>query len=61
MWHQGNKLDLLLAPNSLNSSASGSQQTSIPNVQQFLYETFGAASIYNGPGHLRRQFQQAFP
>jgi hypothetical protein len=58
---KGTKLDLLLAPNSLNSSASGSQQTSIPNVQQFLYETFGAASIYNGlQVTLRRQFHSGF-
>jgi hypothetical protein len=58
---KGTKLDLLLAPNSLNSSASGSQQTSIPNVQQFLYETSGAASIYNGlQVTLRRQFHSGF-
>ena len=50
---KGTKLDLLLSPDSVNPSASGSQQTSIPGVQQFLYETSGAASIYNGaPGHL---------
>ena len=50
---KGTKLDLLLSPNSVNPSASGSQQTSIPGVQQFLYETSGAASIYNGaPGDL---------
>jgi hypothetical protein len=58
---KGTKLDLLLAPNSLNPSASGSQQTSIPNVQQFLYETSGAASIYNGlQVTLRRQFHSGF-
>ena len=58
---KGTKLDLLLSPNSLNPSASGSQQTSIPNVQQFLYETSGAASIYNGlQVTLRRQFHSGF-
>jgi hypothetical protein len=58
---KGTKLDLLLAPDSLNPSASGSQQTSIPGVQQFLYETSGAASIYNGlQVTLRRQFHSGF-
>jgi hypothetical protein len=58
---KGNKLDLLLSPNSLNPSASGSQQTSIPGVQQFLYETSGADSIYNGlQVTLRRQFHGGF-
>jgi hypothetical protein len=58
---KGTKLDLLLSPNSVNSSASGSQQTSIPGVQQFLYETSGAASIYNGlQVTLRRQFHGGF-
>jgi hypothetical protein len=58
---KGTKLDLLLAPDSLNSSASGSQQSSIPNVQQFLYETSGAASIYHGlQVTLRRQFHGGF-
>ncbi len=58
---QGSKLDLLLSPNSLNPSASGSQQTSIPGVQQFLYETDGANSIYNGlQVVLRRQFHSGF-
>jgi hypothetical protein len=58
---EGTKLDLLLSPNSVNPSASGSQQTSIPNVQQFLYETSGAASIYHGlQVSLRRQFHGGF-
>jgi hypothetical protein len=58
---KGSKLDLLLSPNSLNPSASGSQQTSIPGVQQFLYETSGAASIYHGlQVTLRRQFHGGF-
>jgi hypothetical protein len=58
---KGSKLDLLLSPNSLNPSASGSQQTSIPGVQQFLYETSGADSIYNGLQiTLRRQFHGGF-
>jgi hypothetical protein len=59
---KGSKLDLLLSPNSLNPSASGSQQTSIPGVQQFLYETDRrAASIYNGLQiTLRRQFHGGF-
>ena len=58
---KGSKLDLLLSPNSLNPSASGSQQTSIPGVQQFLYETDGADSIYNGlQVTLRRQFHGGF-
>jgi hypothetical protein len=58
---KGTKLDLLLSPDSVNPSASGSQQTSIPGVQQFLYETSGAASIYNGlQVTLRRQFHAGF-
>ena len=58
---KGSKLDLLLSPDSLNPSASGSQQTSIPGVQQFLYETDGADSIYNGlQVTLRRQFHAGF-
>ncbi|MGA2984442.1 MAG: carboxypeptidase-like regulatory domain-containing protein [Terriglobia bacterium] len=58
---KGTKLDLLLSPNSLNPSTTGSQQTSIPGVQQFLYETSGAASIYNGlEVTLRRQFHSGF-
>ncbi len=58
---KGTKLDLLLSPNSVNPSATGSQETSIPGVQQFLYETSGAASIYNGLQiTLRRQFHGGF-
>ena len=58
---KGTKLDLLLSPDSVNPSASGSHQTSIPGVQQFLYETSGAASIYNGlQVVLRRQFHGGF-
>jgi hypothetical protein len=58
---KGSKLDLLLSPNSVNPSASGSHETSIPGVQQFLYETSGAASIYNGlQVVLRRQFHGGF-
>jgi hypothetical protein len=58
---KGSKLDLLLSPDSLNPSASGSQQPSIPGVQQFLYETSGADSIYNGlQVTLRRQFHDGF-
>jgi len=58
---KGSKLDLLLSPVSLNPSATGSQQTSIPGVQQFLYETDGADSIYNGlQVTLRRQFHGGF-
>jgi len=58
---KGTKLDLLLSPDSLNPSASGSQQTSIPGVQQFLYETSGAASIYHAlQVTLRRQFHGGF-
>jgi hypothetical protein len=58
---KGTKLDLLLSPNSVNPSASGSHETSIPGVQQFLYETSGAASIYNGlQVVLRRQFHGGF-
>jgi hypothetical protein len=58
---KGTKLDLLLSPNSVSPSASGSQQTSIPNVQQFLYETSGAASIYHAfQVTLRRQFHGGF-
>jgi len=58
---KGTKLDLLLSPDSLNPSASGTQQTSIPGVQQFLYETSGAASIYHGlQVTLRRQFHGGF-
>jgi len=58
---KGTKLDLLLSPNSVNPSASGSHETSIPGVQQFLYETSGAASIYNGlQVVLRRQFHAGF-
>jgi len=58
---KGTKLDLLLSPISVNPSASGSHETSIPGVQQFLYETSGAASIYNGlQVVLRRQFHGGF-
>ena len=58
---KGSKLDLRLAPDRLNPSASGSQQTSIPGVQQFIYETDGADSIYNGlQVTLRRQFHSGF-
>ncbi len=58
---KGSKLDLLLSPNSLNPSAAGSQQTSIPGVQQFLYETDGGNSIYNAlQVTLRRQFHGGF-
>ena len=58
---KGTKLDLLLSPDSVNPSATGSQQTSIPNVQQFLYETSGAASIYHAlQVTLRRQFHGGF-
>jgi hypothetical protein len=58
---KGTKLDLLLSPDSVNPSASGSHETSIPGVQQFLYETSGAASIYNGlQVVLRRQFHGGF-
>jgi hypothetical protein len=58
---KGTKLDLLLSPDSVNPSASGSHQTSIPGVQQFLYETSGAASTYNGlQVVLRRQFHSGF-
>ena len=58
---KGSKLDLLLSPNSVSSSAAGVQQTSIPGVQQFLYETDGADSIYNGlQVTLRRQFHGGF-
>jgi len=58
---KGSKLDLLLSPDRLGSSASGSQQSSIPGVQQFLYETDGADSIYNGlQVTLRRQFHGGF-
>jgi hypothetical protein len=58
---KGTKLDLLLSPNSVNPSATGSQQSSIPGVQQFLYETSGAASNYNGlQVTLRRQFHGGF-
>jgi hypothetical protein len=58
---KGTKLDLLLSPDSVNPSASGAQRTSIPGVQQFLYETSGAASIYNGlQVVLRRQFHGGF-
>jgi hypothetical protein len=58
---KGSKLDLLLSPDSVNPSASGAQRTSIPGVQQFLYETSGADSIYNGlQVVLRRQFHGGF-
>jgi hypothetical protein len=58
---KGTKLDLLLSPNSVSASASGTQQTTIPGVQQFLYETSGAASIYHGlQVTLRRQFHGGF-
>ena len=58
---KGTKLDLLLSPDRVNPSASGSHETSIPGVQQFLYETSGAASIYNGlQVVLRRQFHGGF-
>jgi len=58
---KGTKLDLLLSPDSVNASAAGSQQTSIPGVQQFLYETSGAASIYHALQiTLRRQFHGGF-
>jgi hypothetical protein len=59
---RGNKLDLLLSPNSVNPSASGSgQQSSISNALQFLYETSGASSIFNGlQVSLRRQFHGGF-
>ena len=57
---RGNKLDLLLAPNSVSPSVSGSQ-SSISNALQFLYETSGASSIYNGlQVSLRRQFHGGF-
>ena len=58
---KGTKLDLLLSPDSVNPAATGPEQTSIPGVQQFLYETSGAASIYNGlQVTLRRQFHGGF-
>lgn len=58
---KGSKLDLLLSPDNLNPSAVGSQETSIAGVQQFLYETDGADSIYNGlQVTLRRQFHGGF-
>jgi hypothetical protein len=58
---KGTKLDLLLSPNSVNPSTAGAQQTSIANTLQFLYETSGAASIYNGlQVSLRRQFHGGF-
>jgi len=58
---KGTKLDLLLSPNSVNPSTAGAQQTSIANALQFLYETSGAVSIYNGlQVSLRRQFHGGF-
>jgi len=56
---KGTKLDLLLSPISVNPSATGSPEPS--NIQQFLYETSGAASTYNGlQVTLRRQFHGGF-
>jgi len=58
---KGTKLDLLLSPNSVNPSLTSSEQTSIANALQFLYETSGAASIYQGlQVTLRRQFHGGF-
>src|SRR5262249_16905884 len=52
---KGNRLDLLLSPNLVNPLDP--QQTSIPAVQPFLYETSGASSNYNAlQVTLRRQF-----
>jgi hypothetical protein len=57
---KGDKLDLLLAPNSVNPSVASSQ-TSISNAQQFLYETSGASSNFNSlQVVLRRQFHGGF-
>ncbi len=58
---KGTKLDLLLAPNPLITGPTGAETTLIPGVQQFLYETSGAASSYNGLQiNLRRQFHGGF-
>ena len=57
---KGTKLDLLLSPISVSPSVSGAPETST-QIQQFLYETSGAASIYNGlQVTLRRQFHGGF-
>ncbi len=58
---KGSKLDLLLSPDRLSATTSGGATSSIPGVQQFLYETDGADSIYNGlQVTLRRQFHGGF-
>lgn len=59
---KGTKLDLLLSPNSANPNASNTgQQLSIQDALQFLYETSGASSIYNGlQVSLRRQYHSGF-
>lgn len=60
---KGTKLDLLLAP---NQAAPGSPLTTqdrlgLPNALAFVYETSGAASIYQGlQVGLRRQFHGGF-
>jgi hypothetical protein len=55
---KGSKLDLLLSPDSVNPTTG---KTSIPGVQQFLYETDGADSIFNAlQVSLRRQFHGGF-
>lgn len=53
---KGTHLDLLLGPNRAPSSGTGGVG-SIPNAQQFTYETSGADSIYNAlQVSLRRMF-----
>jgi hypothetical protein len=55
---KGSKLDLLLSPVKVSSSTTSSTQAS---VQQFLYETDGADSIYHAlQVTLRRQFHGGF-
>jgi Carboxypeptidase regulatory-like domain len=53
---KGTKLDLLIGPNL--ASAGG---LTVTNAQQFIYETSGASSIYNGlRTELIRQFHNGF-
>ncbi|HVB39132.1 MAG TPA: hypothetical protein VND92_11360, partial [Vicinamibacterales bacterium] len=56
---KGSNLDLLLGPNRfLATGVNGSSELSLAGAQQFIYETTGASSIYQGlQMELRRQFR----
>ncbi len=59
---KGSNLDLLLGPNRfLSTGVNGSSDLSLAGAEQFIYETTGASSIYQGlQVELRRQFHDGF-